>query len=673
MEGFLAKKDTLVDTPKYIRFYRQSPVDKPDVSNIIINNIGEAKYLLDYLKELDIEASLKELTAYNESALLSWPNAPLKIGRVSYNIAFANKFYTHSEPFCLGAQLSVLKAKKPNRNHYRFLIVNGFGGNLGDSLVGINAFDHVAKVLKDEIGSFSVDILLGIDANPYNAYILSSKPYIENIYFAGLSLVDLGAYDAYFDTTGLINLPNYNTSNRFDWYLWWFGLDPDSIDKSKKRNSTTIHYLANLSVQELLKDIKGKKILFVHKASVPLRTFPKHIAAPFARNFLAIAKDCTLIVDSTLDIKHPRLLDLEGKIDNPEKFKALCAQVDGIISIDSFSLHLADACDKPCVALLSSTDASCYTNYPTVDFVELDNAKNLPAYGKVKVSDEEYKEIEATYEKSWRTLSAKTVYEKLYKKFSEVSPSKPRIEITGDLKLPSFCNVADTIGFIREKPNNLYSKVTQNFLNSISLLLKQGSIFVGAMLDTKVYITASKICAFFGKVIAFEPRRLKFQALCGSFAMNGCKNIYAYESACAHQINKINVIDFDPQSESDPLAIGNVPRLVSINLQTIDSLNLDYCNMIALCAPSDFANSIKGAMLTINTHKPFIAFGPIAKQNIAVACSLVKDLYDFWALEIEQNSQQFFVLATPKSKNITVNGFLKINLDGEENVPNTQN
>lgn len=660
MEGFLVKKDILIDTPKHTRFYRQSPTNQPNTAYIIINNVGEAKYILDKLKELDIDTTSKDLVLYQEKALLSWPNAPLKIGRVSYNMAFSNEFYTHSEPFCLAAQLAVLKAKKPNKKHYRLLIINGFGGNLGDSLIGISAFSHVAKVLEKELGSFSVDIMLGIDANPYNTFILKSKPYIENIYFAGLSLLELGNYDAYFDTTNLINLPNYSTDNRFDWYLWWFGLDPYMIDQSQKRNFLGIHYQANLAVESLLKGINNKKILFVHKASVPLRTFPKHIAAAFARNLLQAAKDITLIVDTTLNIKHSRLLDLEGKIDNPEKFKALCGLVDGVITIDSFGLHVADAYDKPAVALLSSTSASQYSYYPFTEFIEIDNARDLPAFGKVKVSDEEYKELEPLYEQSWRTLNAELVWEYLSKKLESKEAKAPRVTLCTDLKPPIFCKVSDTITFNREKTNTLYAKTGELFLNTVRSFLRQGNIFLGSTLDTSIYIQASRIVAFSGKVIAYEPRRLKFQALCGSFAINGSNNAYAFESLCADKSAKHSVFDFDAYSESEPFSIGNVPKLVDIKLDTIDNLDLEYCNMIALCAPSDYAAAVKGAMKTIEQFEPFIAMGPILKPNIPLVCNTINTIYDCWAMEIESNTQAFFILATTKKKNMTINGFLKI-------------
>lgn len=673
MEAFLPKRNILVDTPKYIRYYNTSPINQPNVTHIIINNLGEAKYILDELNKKDTVQEEKDLVAFAEQALLSWPNAPLKIGRISFKIAFADQFYMHPEPFVLPAQLSVLKAKHPNKKHFRILIVNGFGGNLGDSLVGLSAFEHVAKILEKELGSFSVDILLGIDANPYNSFILSSKPYIENIYYLGPSLMDIGSYDAYFDTSNLIKLPNYDKFNRFDWYLWWFGLDPSTIEKEKKRNSLTIHYPANLFVMDLLKEVKNKKILFVHKASVELRSMPKHIAAGFAKNLLNTAKDITLIVDTTLGIKHPRLLDLDGKIDNPEKFKALCAQVDGIITIDSFSLHVADACDKPTVALLSSTTANHYSNYPFTDFIEIDNARNLPAFGKVKVSEEEFKEIEPLYEKSWYTLNAKLVWEKLLKKLDAKEIKMPRLYIIKDITPPAFCSLKDTIVFKREKENNLYNKVTDLFLNTTKMLLKIGSISVGACLDPKVYITAAKISSNYGKVFAYEPRRLKFQALCGSIVLNNCSNVFTIEAICSDKNDKLSVADFNPLSESDPFSFGNVPKLVDAQTQTIDSLNLDYCNLILLSAPADYQTSLKGAFSCIEQNEPFIAFGPIAKQNILAVCRLLEKIYDFWALELEPNTQVFFVVSTPKKKNITINGFLKINLEGENNGENAKN
>ncbi len=195
-------------------------------------------------------------------------------------------------------------------------MVNGFGSNLGDNLMGITAFRLVARCLQAHFASFSVDILFGPDSNPANKDTVGYEPWVDQVLFQSVALIDFARYDAYFDVTDLIVLPGYDEMPTVDWYLWWFGLDPDTCAPEDKRNQGYIRWPEWQAVATLLRSTSGKRVLFNPKASVALRSMPAAVARAFAEGLLALDEEICLVVDQPLDIEHERLLDLPAQINS---------------------------------------------------------------------------------------------------------------------------------------------------------------------------------------------------------------------------------------------------------------------------------------------------------------------------------------------------------------------
>ncbi len=89
-------------------------------------------------------------------AVLALPGMPPTLGAPVFANAGAKV-----PPNTLLTQLRTLRAAQPTRQHFRLLLVNAFGTNLGDNLMGLTAFRHVLEVLRQQLPNLSVDVTLG--------------------------------------------------------------------------------------------------------------------------------------------------------------------------------------------------------------------------------------------------------------------------------------------------------------------------------------------------------------------------------------------------------------------------------------------------------------------------------------------------------------------------------
>jgi len=155
---------------------------------------------------------------------------------------------------------------------------------------------------------------------------------------------------------------------------------------------------------------------------------PAEVAIKFAKRLLELDPEMKLVVDQPIDLKHKRLVDLSGKIDTPEKFKALIAQVEGLISVDSFAPQFADAASIPCAHLCATLPAEIYPYYPFSKVIELPGLQDLSGYRKFKVSDDEWQVIKDSYLKAWRQVDPKIVLDALVSAAQQVKKNPPHLQ-----------------------------------------------------------------------------------------------------------------------------------------------------------------------------------------------------------------------------------------------------
>jgi hypothetical protein len=580
--------------------------------------------------------------------------------------------YTHEEAEVLPAQLKVLQARKPAKQHFRFAVVNGFGSNLGDNTIGITAFRVIAEYLGRHFKSFSVDILFGPDTNPANADIVGYEPWVDQVLFQGPTLVEFAQYDAYFDVSGLITLPKFNEMPTVDWYLWWFGLDPKLVPAEKKRNKGHIRWDAWNAVHALLKDVAGKKVLFNPKASVPLRSMPAEVAIKFAKRLLELDPEMKLVVDQPIDLKHKRLIDLSGKIDSPEKFKALIAQMDGLISVDSFAFHVADAALVPCVTIFTSVTPDIYPYYPLVKSIELPNMQQLPAYKKFKTSNEEWDDIKESYIKAWNRLDFDLVRKELLSVSQEVNKfcaCSPNIKLVSSYPKRSIVENSDNgLKLTRQRISQEFEHSQIRLSQLAKSVLKPGALCVlaGAGLPTLALSLAQQV-GHQGKVTIFEPRRILGQLLSGSLVQAGFFNATVHDRIPVAGVRKANFPDLTPWSESSVDEWGNCRSAVSVDALAVDELGLEYCQALIIQPPMPFLKVVEGALNTLKKCRPLILISPISQDDAGPVCKAALSAnYTFWAEPALAGGDmsKMLLLGIPSEQDTAIEGFIKIEVNG---------
>ncbi len=110
-----------------------------------------------------------------------------------------------------------------------------------------------------------------------------------------------------------------------------------------------------------------------------------------------------------------------------------------------------------------------------------------------------------------------------------------------------------------------------------------------------------------GAVIAFEPQRIFFQALCGNLALNSITNVRCRNEALGEEAGTINVrpVDYNLENNISGLALGG-DKGEPVNVVTIDSLNLPRCGFIKIDVEGMELGVLKGARRTIEKMRPLL-------------------------------------------------------------------
>jgi hypothetical protein len=677
MVTFGCKIEAVINHGKFFRRY-------PTVSNgnsvltdkLIVNTGGECKLLLSHYEKLNKTSEIEGLTnevsddviIITESDLTQYEFFPARIGRMSAKI-LSNTLYLHEELVPLDMQCDVLKSKKPKKTHFRFAVVNGFGTQLGDCTIGITAMREVANFLAKKFNSFSIDFLFGPLAKAANADIVSFEPWVGQIFFDGPTLQDFARYDAYFDFSGLVELPKFTEMPTVDWYLWWMGLNPNLIDAEKKRNRMTIRWDAWESVTQLLKGISGNCVLFNPRASVPLRSIPESVAIEITKKLLALDTTLQLVIDQPLNFKHKRLIDLSGKIDSPAKFKALVAQVDGLITVDSFAPQLADACSVPTVHLCATLPASYYPYYPYSAIVEIPNSSSLSGWRKFDLNThEEWQEMKHEYTEAWKNLDVKCILQKLDEKIILRNQYNEIRRISFTSHSPSFeaTKIHNGLHFLKyDYPSPFWNHSQQRLSALANSVLKVGmtALLVGAG-QSNLPVTLAQILGSLGVLHIFEPRWQRRTLITNDIvAKSSLQKLYWHDALPIVSNQKININDNDPFGESNPEEWGNLRRRIEIATFPIDTLELIDCHAIILTPPTPWKSVIDGFLNTLQKHRPFLFFAPINSDDVIMITSTLKDIdYQFWAESAldHGNMDKQILIGFPNEKNVNTSGFMKI-------------
>lgn len=621
------------------------------------------------------------LRLIHEDALLGWPPFPSRVGRISSPHSDGLRFHLQ-EHQPLPAQLQALRTSKPNKQHWRFAIVNGFGGALGDCTIGISAFRVVSQYLHQHFPSVGCDILFGPGISPATVDIVGQAPEVEQVLFEALTAAEFAQYDAYFDFSNLTSRPGFSEMPIVDWVLWWCGLAPQDVPPEQKRNRGHILEDAWQAVQTLVCDQPGQKVLFNPKASVPLRSMPEDVALQFAKRLLELDPEIKLVIDQPMDCKHPRLIDLSGQIDSPEKFKALVGQMDGVITVDTFAIHQADISSTPCVTLFSSIAPTAYPYYPYNAGLGIPGYEALPAYQRPKVADEEWAQIKDAYHAAWASLNPAQVLALLSEKMAQRQAHlhEPQRLTVGPPVSPASCVVLD--GAVprlkRQRLAPEHAWASQRFAGLTEQLLKPGSVAVMACApDAPLALTLTQRIAPHGELIVLEPREPLARNVEAALHLAGAPcTARVLEAVSLGGAAQANVHLLQPWSESHSSEWGNLPAVVTVPSQPVDALALEQCNALLLQSPMPCALFIKGALQTLQRCRPFLLMTPVRREEATAVLQAAQAAhYDFWveaalpdtepatAAAASASASAWLLVGVPRERPVRMAGFTRLSLE----------
>lgn len=655
------------DTAQVDRLYLHVGQELSLITESLQNEYAKAHPEIDETAQKKLNADDLGMRIYGEEMLLHWPFFPMRLGRMSSRLV-GDGLHLHHEAEALPAQLQALRTSKPDKQHFRLAFINGFGYNLGDCTMGATAFRQVQPYLARHLPSFSCDLLYGAGVSAAMVDIVAGEKSIERVLFQTPTVCELAQYDGYFDFSGLINMPQYDTLPTVDWYLWWCGLDPQTVPPEQKRNRGQIRWDAWNAVRSLLKDTPCQKVLFNPKASVPLRTMPPQVAIQFAQRLLELAPDIKLVIDQPMNLQHERLIDVSSQINTPEKFKALCAQVDGLITVNSFASHAADLCSTPAVHLCSTIPASHYPYYPFSAAINLPGYEQLPAFNQPKVEPEKWEAMSAAYHTAWEGLAPAQVLTLLREKIAQrqAAAHEPQGLVLAGKPQAATCvestSTPPRLARQRLAPEN--TQASARFAHLTQNILKPGSVCVLACApDPGLAVTLASRVAPYGELIVLEPRTLLARSVESSLFAAGAFATRVEQTMAVAGAQQAKISALDPWSESSSSEWGNTHQVIAVPNRSVDDMALKTCHCLLVQCPMPYQETIAGALATLRRCRPYLLISPVRREEAGAVCKTALEAgYVFWAEPAAPGGDldTLLLFGVPKEKQVKIDGFFKV-------------
>jgi FkbM family methyltransferase len=154
----------------------------------------------------------------------------------------------------------------------------------------------------------------------------------------------------------------------------------------------------------------------------------------------------------------------------------------------------------------------------------------------------------------------------------------------------------------------LYGEYGERAIVVFDQILGPGQIVldVGADIGVQTLFFAKKLGPA-GCVLAFEPRRLVYQTLCGNMAINSITNVHCWNAAVGAAAGEVHVprVDHECTSDFTSLEIGGTAGDV-VPLIALDSLNLPRCDLLRIASPGMEAAVLEGAFELLSRLRPIL-------------------------------------------------------------------
>lgn len=225
------------------------------------------------------------------------------------------------------------------------VIVNGLGCSLGDALYGLMAYE----IAVEKYGITSTRVLMSqvyVNATTLQAHTL--HPLIHEVTHMPCVVPASGEFEICFDLTAVPIRETFLTMTMSDCFLAEFGIDPKSIPAERKLprppGSWRPEWKPSRALVDFVEGIRSPRILLNPYSRGDLRSMTPTLAEKMAAALRQVGG--VVFSDEALQKLIPGLMEYDW----------LVSRMDGVISVDTSTYHLAAMNHVPSLVFFTTID-----------------------------------------------------------------------------------------------------------------------------------------------------------------------------------------------------------------------------------------------------------------------------------------------------------------------------
>ena len=181
----------------------------------------------------------------------------------------------------------------------------------------------------------------------------------------------------------------------------------------------------------------------------------------------------------------------------------------------------------------------------------------------------------------------------------------------------------------------LYGEYSEGEVNLFRHVLGEGDVAVDAGANIGAHTVAmARLVGPAGRIFAFEPQRVLFQALCGNAALNSLTNVDARHAALGAEpgVTRLPCVDYaQPGNFGSVSLAGEIAGSEQTLVATIDSLHLTRCRFMKIDVEGMESAVLRGAIATIERCRPILYIEDDRPTQSAALHALLRSLrYAAW-------------------------------------------
>jgi FkbM family methyltransferase len=178
-----------------------------------------------------------------------------------------------------------------------------------------------------------------------------------------------------------------------------------------------------------------------------------------------------------------------------------------------------------------------------------------------------------------------------------------------------------------------YGEFSQGEFNLFQEVVPEGGVVVEAGANIGAHTLGfARLVGESGKVYAYEPQRVVFQALCGNIALNSLTHVWAYQVALGdkQELVYLSQVDYHEKNNPGGVTIDGSPHGVGVMSLPLNDLSLERVDLIKADVEGYESKVLKGAEETIARCRPFL-YVENDRGDPQILIDQIKALgYDLW-------------------------------------------